>query len=91
MCERHFRFLEFQKFKTSWVLFNTLRRKSAMVEGAGAGLMQQSGRDLESKKYFSYIYCAAGRKSWLCRTYQVHCVEEDILLDVDRFEGGHHR
>jgi len=31
-----------------------------MVEGAGAGLMQQNGQDLASWKRFSYIYCARG-------------------------------
>jgi len=62
-----------------------------MVEGAGAGLTQQSGQDLASWKCFSYIYCDRCGKSWLCSTYQVLCVEVDILLDVDRFEGGRHR
>jgi len=62
-----------------------------MVEGAGAGLMQQSGQDLASWKSFLYIYCVRCGKSWLYGTYQALCVEEDILLDVDRFEGGHHR
>jgi len=41
VCDRYFRFLEFPKFKTLWVLFTNLRWRSAMVEGAGAGLMQQ--------------------------------------------------
>jgi len=45
------------------------------VEGAGTGLVQQSGQDLASWKYFLYMYCARGGKSWLCRTYQAHCVE----------------
>jgi len=64
-----------------------------MAEGAGAGFkfMQQSGQDLASQKYFSYMCCARGRKSWLCRTYHAHRVEEDTLLEVNRFEGGHHR
>jgi len=62
-----------------------------MVEDAGAGLMQQSGQDLASWKCFSYIYCARGGKSWLCRTYQAHRVEEDTLLEVNRLEGGRHR
>ena len=61
-----------------------------MLEGAGAGLLQQSGQDLASWEYFPYIYCARGEKSCLCGTYQAHCIEEDILLDVDSFEGGHH-
>ena len=66
-------------------------KKKWMAEGAGAGLMQQSGQDLASWKCFSYIYCARGRKYWLCCTYQVHNVEEVILLEVDRFAGGQHR
>jgi len=53
-----------------------------MVEGAGAGLMQQSGQDLASWKCFSYIYCARGGK---------YRVEEDTLLEANRFEGGHLR
>ena len=64
--------------------------KNAMAEGAGAGLMQQSCQDLASWKCFLYICCARGGKSWLCRTYQAHRVEEVILLEVDRFEGEHH-
>jgi len=35
MCDRDFIFLEIQKFKTSWVLFNHSRWRSAMAEGAG--------------------------------------------------------
>jgi len=62
-----------------------------MAEGAGVGLMHQSCQDLASWKRFSYMYCARGGKSWLCPTYQAHRVEEDILLEVNRFEGGHHR
>jgi len=62
-----------------------------MVEGAGAGLMQQSGQYLASWKCLSYTYCARGRKSWLCRTHRAHRVEEDTLLEANRFEGGHHR
>jgi len=62
-----------------------------MAEGAGAGLMQQSGQDLASWKCFAYMCSARGGKSWLCRTHQAHRVEEDILLEVKRFEGGHHR
>ena len=62
-----------------------------MAEGAGAGLMQQSGQDLASWKCFSYMRRTRGGKSWLCRTYQAHRVEEDTLLEVNRFEGGHHR
>jgi len=62
-----------------------------MAEGAGAGLMQQSGQDLASWKCFSYIFCAQGGKFWLFRTCQAYRVEEDILLEVNRFEGGHHR
>ena len=62
-----------------------------MAEGAFAGLMQQSGQDLASWKCFSYIDCAPGGKSWLFRTFQAHCVEEDTLLEVNRFEGGYHR
>jgi len=88
MCDRDFRFLEIQKFKTSWILFNHLRW-SAMAEVAGAGLMQQSGQDLASWKCFSYIYCTRGGKSWLCRTYRAHHIEEDTLLESNRFEGGH--
>jgi len=61
------------------------------MKGAGAGLMQQSGKDLASWKCFTYIYCARGGKSWLCRTYEAHCTEEVILLEVVRFEGGHCR
>jgi len=91
ICDHDFRFLEIQKFKTSWVLFNHWRWRSAMVEGAGAGLMQQSGQDLASWKCFPYIYCARGGKSWLCRTYRAHRVHEDTLLEANRFEGGHHR
>jgi len=83
MCDRDFRFLESEKFKTSWVLFNHWWWRSAITEGAGAGLMQQSGQDLASWKCFSYIYCARGRKSWLCRTYQARLVEEDALLEVN--------
>jgi len=62
-----------------------------MADGASAGLMQQSGQDLASWKCFLYIYCARGKKSWLYRTYRAHCVEEDTLLEANRFEGGHHR
>jgi len=62
-----------------------------MAEEAGAGLMQQSGQDLASWKCFPYIYCARGGKSWLCRTHPARRVEEDTLLEVNRFEGGHHR
>jgi len=64
-----------------------------MAEGAGAGLIQQSGhwQALALWKCFSYIYCGRGGKSWLCRTYQAHRVEEDIKLEVNRFGGGHHR
>jgi len=62
-----------------------------MVEGAGVGLMQQSGQDLASWKCFPYIYVARGRKSWLSRTHRAHRVEEDTLLEVNIFEGGHHR
>jgi len=91
ICDRYFTFPEFLKIKTSWVLFNHLQRRSAMAEGAGAGLMQQSGQDLASWEYFSYVYCPRGRKSWLRGTYQAHCVNEDILLDANMFEGGQHR
>ena len=91
MCDRDFRFLEIQKFKTSWVLCNHLRWRSAMAEDAGAGLTQQSGQDLASWKCFSHIYCARGGKSWLYCTFQARHIEEDILLEVNRFEGGHHR
>jgi len=92
MCDRDFRFLEIEKFQTSWVLFNHLRWRSAMAEGAGAaGLMQQSGQDLASWKCFSKICCARGVKSWLCRTYGAHRVEKDTMLEANRFEGGHHR
>jgi len=87
MHDRDFRFLEIEKFKTSWVLFN----HCAIVEGAGAGLMQLSGQELVSWKCFLYIYCARGGRSWLCRTYRAHRVEEDTLLESNRFEGGHHR
>ena len=59
-----------------------------MAEGAGAGLMQQSGQDLASWKCFSYIYCARSGKSWLCRTYRAHRVEKDTFLEVSRFEEG---
>jgi len=90
MCDHHFRFLEFQKFKTSWVIFNHSRWRNAMVDEASAGLMQQSGQDLESWKCFSYISCARGGKSWLCCTCPARRVEEDILLEVNRFEGGRH-
>jgi len=62
-----------------------------MAEGAGAGLMQQSGQDLASWKCSSYIDCARGGKSWLCRTFQAHRVEEDTLLEVNKCEGGYHR
>jgi len=62
-----------------------------MAEGAVAGLMHQSGQDLASWKFFLYTYCARGGKSWLCRTSQVHHVEKDTFLEVNRFEGGHHR
>jgi len=62
-----------------------------MAESAGAGLMQLSGQDLASWKCFSYIYCARGGKSWLCRTHGAHRVEKDTLLEAHRFEGGHHR
>jgi len=48
MCDRDFRFLEIQKYKTSWVLLNHLQWRSVMTEGAGAGLIQQSGQDLAS-------------------------------------------
>ena len=61
-----------------------------MAEGAGTGLMQQSGQDLASWKCFSYMYCARGGKSWLCRTYRAHRVDKDTLLEANRFEGGHH-
>jgi len=91
ICDHHFRFLEFQKFKSSWVLFNHLRWRSAMAEEADAGLMQQSGQDLASWKCFPYICCARDEKSWLCRTYLARRVEEDTLLEVNRFEGQHHR
>jgi len=87
----YFRFPEFLKFKTSWVPFNHLQRRSAMAEGASAGLMQQSGQDLASWKHFSYIYCPRGRKSWLRGTYQADRVNEDILLEVNISEGGQHR
>jgi len=53
--------------------------------------MQQSGHDLASWKCFLYIYCTRGRKSWLCRTYQTHRVEEVVFPEANRFEGGHHR
>jgi len=53
--------------------------------------MQQSGQDLALWKCFLYIYCARGGKSWLCRTYQAYHVEEGIVLEVNSFEGGHHR
>jgi len=69
MCDRDFRFLEIQKFKTSWVFFNHLRWRSVMADGAGAGLMQQSGQDLALWKCFSYIYYVRGGKSWLYRTH----------------------
>jgi len=63
-----------------------------MAEGTGAGLMQQGGgQDLASWKCFLYIYCARGKKSWLCRTYQAHRVEDDTLLEANGFEGGRHR
>ena len=52
-----------------------------MAEEAGAELMQQSGQDLASWKCFSYIYCARGGKSWLCRTCRAHRVEKDTLLE----------
>jgi len=90
MCDRDFRCLEIQKFKTSWVLLNNLRLWSAMAEGAGAELLQ-SGQDLASWKCFSNMYGARGGKSWLCRTYGAHCVEKDTLLEANRFEGGQHR
>jgi len=51
-----------------------------MSEGAGAGLMQQSGQNLASCKCCSYICCARGGKSWLCRTHRAHRVEKDTLL-----------
>ena len=54
-----------------------------MVEGAGVGLMQQSCQDLALWKCFSYICCAQGGKSWLCRTFHARHVEKDILLEVD--------
>jgi len=61
-----------------------------MADGAGAGLMEQSGQDLASWKCFLYIYCARGQKSWLCRTHRARRVEEDTLLEANRSEGGHH-
>jgi len=63
-----------EKFKTSWVRLNHWRWRSAMAEGAGAGLMQQSGQDLASWKCFSNIDCARGGKSWLCCTFQAQCI-----------------
>jgi len=36
-----------------------------MVQGASAGLMQQDSQDLASWKFYSYMYCARGGKSWL--------------------------
>jgi len=57
-----------------------------MAEGAGAGLLQQSGQDLASWKRLSHMCSARGGKSWLCHTYQAHRVEEDTLLEVKRFK-----
>jgi len=59
-----------------------------MADGAGAGLMQQSGQDLASQKCFLYIYCDRGEESWLCRTYRAHSVEEDTLLEVTDLKEG---
>ena len=36
-------------------------------------------------------YCTWTQGRGLCSTDQAHCVAEDVLLDVDRFEEGHHR
>jgi len=85
MCDRDFRFLESEKFKTSWVLFNHWRWRSAMAEGAGAGLMQQSGQDLASWKCFSYIYCARGGKSH-CWWYRASCHR---VIVVPSFKSVH--
>jgi len=41
--------------------------------------MQQSGQDSASWKYFMYICCAPGEKSWLSRTHQAHG-EDDTFL-----------
>jgi len=90
MCDHRFRFFEFQKFKTSWDIFNHSRWRSAMSDEAGGGQMKQSGQDLASWKSFSYIYCTWGGKSWMCPTYRAHRVEKDILLKANRFEVGHH-
>ena len=96
MYDQDFRFLEIQKVKTSWVLFHHSWWRSVTADCAGAGLKQQSGQDLASWKRFLHIYCARGKKSWpyrtwLYRTYRAHHVEEDTLLEANRFEGGHDR
>jgi len=62
-----------------------------MTDGTGTGLMQQSGQDLASWKCFLHIYCARGKKSCLYCTYQARRVEEDTLLEANRFEGEYHR
>jgi len=56
---------------------------------AGAGLMQQSGHDLASWKCFLCIYCARGRKSWLCRTYQAHSVEPSAIALLHQLKRTH--
>jgi len=53
-----------------------------MVEGAGAGLTQQSGQDLASQKCLYYICWAGGRKFWLCGTYRA------LLRGALLFESG---
>jgi len=63
-----------------------MKECDGMAEEVGAGLMQQSGQDLASWKCFSYIYCARGGISWLCRTYPARHAEEDSLLEMNRFE-----
>jgi len=79
MCDQDFRFLEIQKFQTSRFFFDHSRWRSAIADGAGALVMQQSGQDSASWKYFIYICCAPGEKSWLCRTHQAHG-EDDTFL-----------
>jgi len=72
MCDHHFGFLEFQKFKTSWVLFNHSRWRSA--DEAGSYTAERAGFNIV--KCFSHLYCARGGKSCLCRTYRAHRVEK---------------
>jgi len=53
--------------------------------------VEQPGFSIVEVLFTHHICCARDGKSWLCRNDQAHRIEEDILFEVKRFEGGNHR